>query len=73
MKQPHAEPARKLARLERAAVILEHVHDELQAMPPSARIMRLLRANRAAVEGIQEQTAKARTRAEPARPARSQI
>ena len=62
MKRPHAATAGKIARLERAAVILEHVHDELRAMTPSPRIARLLKANRAAVEGIQAQTAKARTR-----------
>ena len=62
MKLPPAETTRKLARLERTAVILERVHDELQAMAPSARATRLLKANRAAVMGIQEQTAKAKTR-----------
>lgn len=71
MKLPPAEPTRKLARLERTAIILERVHDELRAMAPSARATRLLKANRAAVVGIQEQTAKARTRAASSSPAKA--
>lgn len=53
--------ARKIARLERAAKILERFYEELAAMPASPRRTRLLEANRAAVESLQQKTKTART------------
>jgi hypothetical protein len=58
MTKTRATAARQIARLERAAVIGERFHHELLALPDSARRSRLLRANRTAMTGIQQQTAK---------------
>ena len=61
MSKPDTAAARKIARLERAAKILERFYQELGALPPSVRRERLLRANRQAVESLQERTKTART------------
>lgn len=59
---PKTDPVavRQLARLERAAVILDRFHLELHAFAPSARTTRLLRANRHAAEALQLRMEKAR-------------
>jgi hypothetical protein len=61
MSKPDPAAARKVARLERAAKILERFRQELEAFPPSVRRERLLRANQEAVESLQERTKTART------------
>jgi len=61
MMKAHAAAARQIVRLERAAVFLARFHDELQAMPASERRTRLIKANRTAVAGIEQQTAKVQT------------
>ena len=59
MTKTRATAVRQIARLERAAVIGERFHHELLALPASARRSRLLQANRTAMTGIHDQTAKA--------------
>lgn len=62
MKPTEPAATRQIARLERAAVILNRFHEELRALAPSLRATRLLRANRAAAEALEKRTAQARTR-----------
>ena len=65
MSKSETAAARSSRAIFRAAKILERFYEELAAMPASPRRTRLLEANRAAVESLQQKTKTARTDGAP--------